>query len=333
MAAPKVSGLGYYRGTNVSALGAYPSSATAGSGLAGAPVHDGTIITNKLKIGSTTPEEIRHGSTYVHTVYQGSTVVWHKPEITVPADVVVYIPFNGAVGSATSSAITVYTSAPGSTEATENTSWLTFGSGATRTFASASGTNPVGHSTAIDMNNVGGNLTFPSSFLSTQQNLTTNISIEFFMYTQSNSFNVGSYGNYFSQGGWTHTGYGWTMENFGSNDDARPRPLTEYGYQSNRYGGGYVHLADNTWHHFYQGVDMANGRWLHLINGGSSVLSSNSTRGTASTLQNWSPTTNMNLFGGFRNGQASELIMRINDPNWGTKYTNSGFTPPSSALI
>lgn len=331
MAVPKISGLGYYRHKNVSGAGGFPSTATAGQGVGGAPVHDGTVITDKLKIGSTTLEEIRHGSTYVHTVYKGSNVVWHKPELTLPADVVVYIPFNGTVGSAPSSAITVYTSPVGSTEATENIGWLTFGSNNTRTFASSSGTNPVGHTTSLDMNNTGGALTFPSSFLSTQQNLTTNISIEFYLYTQSNSFNVGSYGAYFTQGGWSHTGYGWTMENYSGNDDARPRPLTEYGYQSNRFGGSYVHLADNTWHHFYQGVDIANGRYLHLINGGTSSVSGN--RGQYATLESWSPTVNMQLFGGFRNGQASELIMRINDPDWGTKYSNNGFTPPTTPLI
>jgi hypothetical protein len=81
MAAPKVSASGYFKGLKPSAAGGYPTGTTAGSGQAGAPVHDGTVITDKFKIGSTTPDEIRYGSIYIPTVYRGSTVVWHKPQL------------------------------------------------------------------------------------------------------------------------------------------------------------------------------------------------------------------------------------------------------------
>ena len=81
MAAPKVSAGGYYKGLKPSAAGGYPTGiAAGGSGQSGAPVHDGTVITDKLKIGSTVPTEIRKGNLYIPTVYRGSNVIYHRPQ-------------------------------------------------------------------------------------------------------------------------------------------------------------------------------------------------------------------------------------------------------------
>jgi len=69
MAVPNISPLGYFKGLNVSGLGAFYGSATASD-------TDDVISSTSISIGSTTPTSIYVGSTEVTAVYVGSTQVW-----------------------------------------------------------------------------------------------------------------------------------------------------------------------------------------------------------------------------------------------------------------
>ena len=334
MAAPKISGLGYYRGMNISGLGAFPSSATAGSGLSGAPVHDGTIITDKLKIGSTTPEEIRYGSTYVHTVYSGSNVIWHKPELSLPSDVILYVPLNESTGTSLSG-IKAYTSDAGSTDAVENTNWFSV-SGSGRTFQSAVDTSPVGHSTVFDINGSSQNGQFitPSSWLSNMQNLTTNITLEYFFLVKSGTAFSSSWTQYHVQGGWSNIGYGWNMENYSSNTSGRPAFYIEYGYQGNREGHVSGYITDNKWYHLIQGVQMSDGKFFQYLTRVDNGSSHYTDRGTRSNFTSWSPNTNLAFaHNNWNLGQMSEIRIRVNRSDWLTLYNANGITPPTTPLI
>lgn len=334
MAAPKISGLGYYKGMNISGLGAFPSSATAGSGLSGAPVHDGTVITDKLKVGSTSLDEVRHGSTYVHTVYKGDTVVWHKPELALPSDVILYVPLNETSGTSLSN-IKAYTSDAGSTVAVENTGWFSI-SGSGRGFATAVDTSPVGHSTVFDINGSSqdGQFTTPSSWLSNMQNLTTNITLEYFFLVKSGTAFTSSWSQYHLQGGWSQTAYGWNMENYSSNTSGRPAFYIEYGYQSAREGHVTGYLTDNKWYHLIQGVQMSDGKFFQYLTRVDNGNNHYADRGTRSNFTSWSPTNNLSFANNNWNlGQMSEIRIRVNRSDWGSIYNANSITPPTTPLI
>lgn len=333
MAAPKVSASGYFKGLKPSAAGGYPTGTTAGSGQSGAPVHDGTVITDKLKIGSTTPDEIRYGSTYIPTVYKGSTVIWHKPDLQVPSDVILYVPFNESTSTSLAD-MKVYTSAPGSTDVTENTNWWTVSG--SKNFAATLGTNPVGHSTCFNMNGSAGFLTSPSSWLSNMQNITTNITIEYFFYSshtnQNNMWSGANYPKYHQQGGWGNTGHGWTVENVSTTTSCKLQMLVEWGYQSNRESSSQTTLDSNSWFHLTQGVQQSDNKFYQYISNsnGSQKLTD---KGTNANFSNWSPNQNLRMAdNAWINGQISELIIRVNRSDFNTIYTN-GPTWDGTALF
>ena len=334
MAAPKISAVGYYKGKKISAVGGFPSTATAGSGVQGAPSHDGTIITDKLKIGSTSPEEIRYGSTYVHTVYSGSNIIWHKPELSLPSDVILYVPLNESTGTALSG-IKAYTSDAGSTEAVENTNWFSV-SGSGRTFQSAVDTSPVGHSTVYDINGASqdGQFTTPGSWLSNMQSLTTNITLEYFFLVKNGTAFTSSWTQYHLQGGWSNNGYGWNMENYSSNTSGRPAFYIEYGLQGNREGFVTGYLTDNRWYHLIQGVKMSDGKFFSRLtrvhDGAQHALD----RGTRSNFTSWSPNTNLSFANNnWQLGQMSEIRIKVDRSDWDTLYNASSITPPTTPLI
>ena len=334
MAAPKISSVGYYKGKKISAVGGYPSTATAGQGVSGAPVHDGSIITDKLKIGSTTPEEVRHGSTYVHTVYKGDIVVWHKPELGLPSDVILYVPLNESTGTALSG-IKAYTSDAGSTDAVENTGWFSV-SGSGRTFQSAVDTSPVGHSTVFDIAGSGqdGAFTTPTSWRSNMQNLTTNITLEYFFLVKNGTAFSSQWNQYHLQGGWSNNGFGWNMENYSSNTSGRPAFYIEYGLQSSREGHITNFLTDNKWYHVIQGVQMSDGKFFQYLTRVDNGNAHYSDRGTRSNFTSWSPNTNLTFAGNNWNlGQMSEIRIRVNRGDWLSLYNANGITPPTTPLI
>ena len=334
MAAPKISASGYYKGKKISAVGGYPSTATAGSGVSGAPVHDGTVITNKLKIGEQTPSEIRYGSTYVHTVYSGSTVVWHKPELSLPSDVILYIPLNESTGTSLTN-IRVFTSDAGSADAVENTGWLSI-SGSGRTFQSAVDTSPVGHSTVFDIAGSGqdGQFTTPTSWRSNMQNLTTNITLEYFFLIKNGTAFSSQWTQYHLQGGWSNDGYGWNMENYSSNTSGRPAFYIEYGLRSAREGNVTGYLTDNKWYHLIQGVQMSDGKFFQYLTRVDTGASHATDRGTRSNFTSWSPNTNLAFASNTWNlGQMSEIRIRVNRSDWLSLYNANGITPPTTPLI
>lgn len=324
MAAPKVSASGYFKGLKPSAAGGYPTGTTAGSGQSGAPVHDGTVITDKLKIGSVTPNEIRYGSTYIPTVYKGSNVIWHKPELQLPSDVILYVPFNESTSTSLAN-MKVYTSAAGSTDVTENTNWWTVSG--SKNFANTLGTNPVGHSTCFNMNGSAGFITSPSSWLSNMQNITTNVTIEYFFYTSHDEsatmFNgTANFPKYHQQGGWGNNGDGWTVENYSTTTYSRIQMLVEYGYQSNRETSSVGSQDANSWFHLTQGVQQSDNKFYQYISNssGSQKLID---RGTNSNFSDWSPNQNLTMASdGWINGQISELIIRVNRSDFNTIYNN-----------
>jgi len=334
MAAPKISGLGYYKGMNVSGLGAYPSSATAGSGLSGAPVHDGTIITDKLKIGSSAPVEIYHGSTYVHTVYSGDTVVWYKPELLVPTDVVLYVPFNDA-NNTTMANIKAYTSASDSQEATENVDWFTV-NGSNHSVKTILGTSPVGHTTAWEKTGNGSYLTVPASWTSNIQNLSTPFSISYWWYSNGTSWQ-GSWGKYHIIGGSGSSTDGQYVENYSTATTPDPFMLTSWGSGNNRVDAEKSGtLTNNRWNYVYSGVDPSNGRYAMIwINVNGSTINYNiNARGTNSNLVNWSPTTNLRISDNqMISAQYSEFIVRVDDPNFYDIWNTGSVTLPTSSLI
>jgi len=69
MAVPNISGLGYFKGLNVSPLGGFYVSATASD-------TDDVISSTSISIGSTNPTSIYVGNTQVNQVYVGSTKVF-----------------------------------------------------------------------------------------------------------------------------------------------------------------------------------------------------------------------------------------------------------------
>lgn len=335
MAAPKISGLGYTKGMNISGLGAFPSSATAGSGLSGAPVHDGTVITDKLKIGSTTPEEIRHGSTYVHTVYKHDTVVWHKPELQVPTDVILYVPFNDANNTSMSN-IKVYTSASDSQEATENVGWFSVG-GNNHSIKTIDGTSPItGYTTAYEKTGTGSTLTVPASWTSNIQNLSTPFSISYYWYGTNTSWQ-NQWGKYHNIGGSGSNTDGQYVENYSSATRARPYMLTSYGSGGSRvYGLTSGYPTNNRWNYVYSGVDPATGRYAMLwinINGTTITYHVNA-RGNNTNLRNWSPTQNLRIsHSNMIQAQYSEFVARVNDPNFYNIWSNGTVTLPTAPIF
>ena len=281
-----------------------------------------------------------------------------SPPITLPADVVLYVPFNDAGDNPNNSV--VYQSDKGSTATTTISNYwfrAVGDSGYPSTASTAPqiidtpGTNPMGYTRCFNGGNTNGGIygTDTSWYNGNIHEGDFNtLSVEFWFYLSTNSNLGGSYDRIFEWGDYYAHRYASNFDEMGFGVEFRSsydNRLGVFAYSegtsSNRYGDSSTNnISTNAWHHLYMQVDVVNNRFCFAIQQSSSSSTQISGyTGLSTTLDNltWTPKNYRPRFGSVNSstgylGGINEFIIRVNDPDAATKYASS-FAPPTTPLI